>query len=126
MYQDIKDRTFNFGLRIINLSVKLPNNTAGYVLGKQILRSGASVGVPTYVGIEEAVAAFSKDDYIYKMSVALKEARETHYWLRLIDGSKMIERKRLEDLIIEAEEIKKILGAIVSKLRGKSKNQIKK
>jgi len=67
------------------------------------------------------VAAFSKDDYTYKMSIALKEARETHYWLRLIEGSKIIENRGLADMITEAEEIKKILGAIVSKLRGKSK-----
>ncbi len=120
MYQDIKERTFNLGLRIINLSAHLPDKKAGYVIGKQILRSGTSVGA----NVEEAVAAFSKDDYTYKMSIALKEARETHYWLRLIEGSKMIEKKRLADMIIEAEEIKKILGAIVSKLRGKSKTQI--
>jgi len=117
MYQDIKERTFNFGLSIINLSMKLPDKQAGYVFGKQILRSGTSIGA----NVEEAVAAFSKEDYTYKMSIALKEARETHYWLRLIEGSKMIEKGRLADMITEAEEIKKILGAIVSKLRGKSK-----
>ena len=121
MYRDIKERTFNFGLRIINLSTHLPDKKAGYVLGTQILRSGTSIGA----NVEEAVAAFSKDDYTYKMSIALKEARETHYWLRLIEGSKLIDRKRLDDILEESEEIKKILGAIVSKLRGRSKNQVK-
>jgi|WetSurMetagenome_2_1015567.scaffolds.fasta_scaffold250705_2 four helix bundle protein len=117
MYQDIRERTFNFGLRILNLASHLPEKKAGYIIGKQILRSGTSVGA----NVEEAVAAFSRDDYTYKMSIALREARETHYWLRLIDGSKMIEKKKLIEIITEAEEIKKILGAIVTKLRGKSK-----
>ncbi len=121
MYQDIKERTFNFGLRIINLSAHIPDKKAGYILGKQIVRSGTSIGA----NVEEAVAAFSRDDYTYKMSIALKEARETHYWLRLIEESKMIEKKRLIEMITEADEIKKILGAIVCKLRGKSKNQNK-
>ena len=91
MYKDIKERTFQFGLRIITLSEHLPSTKAGAVLAKQILRSGTSVGA----NVEEAVAAYSKDDYAYRMGIALKEARETHYWLRLIEGAKMIKEKRL-------------------------------
>ena len=71
--------------------------------------------------VEEAAAAYSKNEYAYKMGIALKEARETHYWIRLIEASKMIDKKRLGDIMNENEEIKKILGSIVSKLRGKSK-----
>ncbi|MDI6779449.1 MAG: four helix bundle protein [Bacteroidota bacterium] len=59
MYQDIKERTFNFGLRIISLSGYLPGNNVGYTLGKQILRSGTSIGA----NVEEGVAAFSRADY---------------------------------------------------------------
>lgn len=121
MYQDIKERTFNFGLRIISLSGYLPGNNVGYTLGKQILRSGTSIGA----NVEEGVAAFNRADYAYMMSIALKEARETHYWLRLIEGSELIEKTSLNEMLIENEEIKKILGAIVSKLRGKSKNKQK-
>ena len=117
MYQDIKERTFNFALRVIDFSIMLPRTQAGKVLGGQVLRSGTSVGA----NVEEGVAAYSKDEYIYKMNIALKEAREAHYWLRLIGRSNMLGCKSVNDLIVEADEIKKILGAIVSKLRGKSK-----
>ena len=116
MYQDIKERTFNLGLRIINLSQHLPTSKAGNVLGKQILRSGTSVGA----NIEEAAASYSRGEFIFKTNIALKEARETHYWLRLIQGSNLLKPNLLEDLLGETEEIKKILGAIVSKSRKKS------
>jgi len=117
MYQDIKERTFQFGLRIIFLSENLPSSRAGNVVTRQILRSGTSVGA----NVEEAVAAYSRNEYAYKMGIALKEARETHYWLRLIEGSKMTEKERVADIMNETDEIKKVLGSIVSKLRGKSK-----
>ncbi len=117
MYQDIKERTFNFSLQIINLSVSLPNTKAGVVLGKQMLRSGTSIGA----NIEEAVAAYSKDDFIFKTNIALREAWETHYWLRLIEQSSLMKSVRLTDMLNEIDEIKKILGSIVSKLRNKSK-----
>lgn len=117
MYQDIKERTFNCALRIIKLSKYLYVKKENRILGNQILRAGTSVGA----NVEEAVASYSKDDYIYRMNIALKEARETHYWLRLIKGAKIIDAKRMQDIIDEIEEIKKILGAIVSKLRMTSK-----
>ena len=115
--QDIKERTFEFSLRIINLVQHLPENTIGRTLGKQVLRSGTSVGA----NVEEAESAYTKDDFIYKMNISLKEARETHYWLRLIMKSKLVKPNRLESITTESEELKKILGAIVSKARGKSK-----
>ncbi len=117
MYQDIKDRTFKFALRIIELSKTLYSKKENYILGNQLLRAGTSIGA----NAEEAVAAYSGDDFIYKMNISLKEARETHYWLRLIQGSNISEPGKLDELIAEAEEIKKVLGAIVSKLRGKKK-----
>lgn len=117
MNQDIKDRTFNFALRIIELSKILYRKRENYILGNQLLRAGTSIGA----NVEEAVAAYSSDDFIYKMNIALKEARETHYWIRLIQGSNISGLKTLDGLIAEAEEIKKVLGAIVSKLRKKVK-----
>lgn len=117
MYQDIKERTFEFALRIIELAGKLPRTQAGKVLGGQVLRSGTSVGA----NVEEGAAAYSKNEYIFKMNIALKEAREAHYWLRLIGRSNMLSSQAINDLTEEVDEIRKILGAIVSKLRGKSK-----
>ncbi|MBI3189251.1 MAG: four helix bundle protein [Ignavibacteriales bacterium] len=117
MKKDIQERTFNFGLRIIKVGDSLPSTRSGNVIGKQLIRSGTSVGA----NVEEAEAAYTKDDFIYKMNIALKEARETHYWLRMVKASGMLKPTRLDSIIKEADELKKILGAIVSKARGKSK-----
>ncbi|MBI5021362.1 MAG: four helix bundle protein [Ignavibacteriales bacterium] len=117
MYQDIVERTFNFGVKIVNLTSKLPQSREGYVLGKQLLRSGTSIGA----NVEEAESGYTKDVFTYKMNIALSEARETHYWLRMIDAIKFIEQFSLNEMISEADEIKRILGAIVSKARNKSK-----
>jgi four helix bundle protein len=117
MFQDIIERTFNFGVRIVNLTAQLPQTRECNVLGKQLLRSGTSIGA----NVEEAEAAYTKDVFSYKMNIALSEARETHYWLRLLSASNLIESSRLDSIINETNEIKRILGAIVSKTRGKSK-----
>ena len=105
----IKERTYEFGIEIIDISNKLPKNTAGYILGRQLLRSGTSIGA----NVEEATGAFSKDDFIFKINIALKEARETNYWLRLIKDSKMLRVTEMEEVLNEAENIKNILSAIV-------------
>lgn len=118
----IKERAYEFAIEIINLVNKLPKNTGGYVLGRQLIRAGTSVGA----NVEEATGAFSKDDFIFKMNIALKEARETNYWLRLIKDSKMLKEAEIENTLDEAENVKNILSAIVktSKERRK-KNEVK-
>ena len=112
-----KERSYEFTIKIIKLSKKLPKDTGGFVLGRQLIKSGTSIGA----NVEEATGAFSKDDFIFKMNVALKEARETNYWLRLVRDSEMLKHKEIEDSLIESENIRNILSAIVktSKERGK-------
>ena len=117
MDRDIKERTFDIGLRIIQLAAQLPETRTGKVLGYQVLRCGTSIGA----NVEEAVAAYSREDFAFKMSIALKEARETHYWLRLVRDAGVLKPNRLDSILGETEEIKKILGSIVSKMRGNSK-----
>ena len=117
MNKDIQKRTFDFSLRIIMLTAHLPESKSGKTLGHQLIRAGTSIGA----NVEEAEAAYTKDSFCYKMNIALSEARETHYWLRLIKSSGLLKPDRLSPIIDEAEELKKILGAIVSKARGKSK-----
>ena len=73
--QDIRDRTFRFGVRIVKLSGRLPRTAAGFKLADQVIRSGTSVGA----NVEEADAVESKKDFIHKMKIALKEAQETRY-----------------------------------------------
>jgi four helix bundle protein len=103
----ILDKSFNFSLDMIslysNLSVKKE-----YVLSKQVLRSGTSIGA----NVEEAMAAQSRKDFISKMTIASKEARETRYWLRLLDRSKLVQLNYQPNLK-EIEEIIKILTSIV-------------
>ena len=114
---DILDRTYDFALRIIALCRQLPESTDSRVLIRQLVRSGTSIGA----NVEEATAGSSKEDFIYKMNIALKEARETHYWLRLARDCKYIAPKRFDAIIQEADELSRILGAIVSKSRNTRK-----
>lgn len=103
----IRDKSFNFALNVINLYRLLVSNKE-FVLSKQLLKSGTSIGA----NVEEAGAAQSKKDFIAKMSIASKEAREAKYWLRLLKHSNIISfdaRVYLEDI----EEIIKILTAII-------------
>lgn len=84
---------------------------------QQLVRSGTSIGA----NMEEATTASSKQDFIYKANISLREARETNYWLRLIKGSGITTSPTLDELVIESLELMKILGAIVSKARSKRK-----
>ncbi len=108
--KDIVVRTFDFAVLIIQLCVKLDERPGvGRVLMSQILRAGTSVPA----NVEEAQAAQSKADFISKMSIALKEARETHLRLRLLAPAKVVPLNDLQPLIQEADEIKRVIGAIV-------------
>lgn len=80
-----------------------------YVLSKQIFRSGTSIGA----NIEEANQAQSKADFIHKLSIANKEAFETHYWLRLLKDSEILEEKIAQSLIKDCEEVQKILTSSI-------------
>jgi four helix bundle protein len=110
MPQDITERTFEFSVRIVKLCQALDENPGvARTLSRQLLRSGTSIGA----NVEEARAGQSKPDFISKNSIALKEARETHYWLRLLVASEILPEIKLSSLIKEAEELKLILGAII-------------
>lgn len=84
-----------------------------YVLSKQILRSGTSIGA----NVEEAIGGQSKNDFKAKLSIAYKEARETHYWLRLLRDSDILSMSEVETLITDCEEILKISGSIIKTMK---------
>ena len=111
----IQDKSYRLALEIIEVVKKLPRRTEGFVVGNQLAKAGTSVGA----NVEEAIAAFSRDDFIYKMSISLKEARETHYWLRLTRDAKLVPEKDVVVVISNAEEVMRILGAIVKSSRSK-------
>lgn len=102
----VKDKSFDFALKIIDLYKYLHYKKKEYVMSNQLLRCGTSIGA----NVEEAQAAQSMKDFISKMSIASKEARETHYWLRLLKISEYITK---EDLLQDCEELIRLLTAIV-------------
>ena len=103
----IQRKSFAFALVIIALYRQLQDQRE-YVLSKQLLRSGTSIGA----NVEEATAAQSRKDFLAKMSIASKEARETKYWLRLLQDSQLVEIDLTEELK-QVDELIRILTAIV-------------
>ena len=103
----IADKTFKFSLRIIDVYKELVNSKKEYVLSKQLLRAGTSIGA----NVNEAIEAQSKADFIHKLSIALKEARETEYWIKLLIGSDYLNSS--SGLNNDISEIIKILTAII-------------
>ncbi|MCD6553628.1 MAG: four helix bundle protein [Chloroflexi bacterium] len=114
---DIKERTFLFGVRIVKLVNVLPRSIAGIEIGRQVIRSGTSIGA----NVEEADGAESKKDFIHKMSIARKEVRETRYWLRIIQTS-LLDNAEVADLIQESDQLVRILSRIIANAK-KSLNQ---
>ena len=111
---NLKERTYEFSRKIVNLVKSLPRETNTEVLKRQLLRAGTSIGA----NVEEAIAAFSKNDFIHKMSIASKEIREANYWLRLFKDCNLCEKnKELINLLKESEELIKIFTSIVKTSR---------
>jgi four helix bundle protein len=111
---DICERTFEFAVRIVNLSSYLLGKPGvSRTLANQLLKAGTSVGA----NIEEAQGGQSRADFISKNAIALKEARETHYWLRLLSASKVLPESRVSGLRDEAEQLMRIIGSIVVSAR---------
>lgn len=111
--QDICDRTRQFALRVVRMYVVISQHPVGRELGKQLLRSGTSIGANT----EEAQAAQSPKDFVAKMSIALKEARETRYWFRLLRDSDLFPNTKFEDILDEIEQIIRIIYTIINNAR---------
>ena len=105
----LKTKSYNFALRTVKLYKYPVDEKKEYVLSKQILRSGTSIGA----NIEEANQAQSKADFIHKLSIVHKEAFETYYWLRLLRDSEILETKIAQSLIEDCEEIQKILTSSI-------------
>ena len=114
---EIQDRTLDYAVKIIKFASKLSKTSSGKILSRQLVRSGTSIGA----NMEEADGASSKKDFINKVTIARKEARETRYWLRLIKKTAIIGSKdiveELNSLIKEAFELMRILSSIINKAK---------
>lgn len=106
--KDILGRTFKFGVRVIRLGSSLPKSPAGFALASQLIRSGTSVGA----NIQEAQSAMSKKDFIHGIQIALKEARETKFWIELITESSLMPSAKTKLLIDESDQLIRILTII--------------
>ena len=107
-------RTFDFAKRIVKLCQVLDNNPGvSRTLGRQLIRSGTSIGA----NVEEGQASQSRADFCSKYSIACKEARETHYWLRLLAETDLLKSEQLAPITQECNELIAILTSIVKKTR---------
>ena len=113
----IKEKTLNFAIRIVKCYKYLCEDKKEFVMSKQILRSGTSIGA----NIRESKNAQTDPDYLTKMNIALKEADETQYWLELLFRSEYITEIEYESLNEDLKEIIAILVSIVKKLKDKGK-----
>jgi four helix bundle protein len=114
----IIEKSYNFGLRTVKLYMHLRKNKLERELLIQFLKSGTSVGA----NVEEAEGAQSLNDFIHKIGIAYKEAREAYYWLRLLRDSELLELKLADSFIQDAEEIKKILASILKTSKAKERS----
>lgn len=113
----IQQKSFDFAVKIIKLCNILKSEKKEFVISDQLLRSGTSIGA----NIEEAIGAQTKKDFFAKLTIAYKETRESHYWIRLLCATDNIKQNTCEDFLNETEELLKIIGSIQKTLRQQNK-----
>ncbi|MDY0082656.1 MAG: four helix bundle protein [Ignavibacteriaceae bacterium] len=111
----IQIKSYKFALRVIKLYKYLIEEKKEFVLSKQILRSGTSIGA----NVEEAIGSQSKADFISKLQIALKESRETHYWIRLLIDSNYLDKNLGKSILNDCEELLKLLNSILKSSKKK-------
>ena len=115
----IEKRSYDFAVRIVNLYKHLKSAHKELILSKQILRSGTSIGA----NVCEATRAQSKNDFIAKISIALKESYETDYWLRLLNDTEFITEDEFKSIYLDCQDISNILAKILITSRGSQNSQ---
>ena len=114
MKNELEARTLDFALRIIAYVETLPKSTTGWILGRQLVKAGTSIGA----NYREAGRAESRDDFIHKVGIAEKEAAETEYWL-LVCHRAQLSAASIEDLVDESRQLLAILTTIGRKAKGR-------
>ena len=111
--QNIQDKSFNFAVRIVKLCKLLRNERREFVLTKQLLRAGTSIGA----NVSEAQHAQSRADFLSKLNIALKETTETKYWLRLLEATDYLTKAEFQSVFADCTEIEKILVVSVKAMK---------
>ena len=106
---NVQDKSFYFAVRIVNLCRYLQTEQKEYILSKQLMRSGTSIGA----NVSESQQAQSRLDFINKLNIALKEAYETNYWLRLLYATKLLTETEFQSIFADCQEIERLLIAII-------------
>ncbi len=109
----ISTKSFNFALKIIRANQVLISSHKEYVISKQLLRSGTSIGA----NVAESGGAFTRNDFEFKLSLAYKEARETGYWLKLLMASNLLDPNLVDELIKDIEELQRLIGSSLITIR---------
>tara|TARA_B100000508_G_C11389966_1_gene242907 strand:- start:434 stop:799 length:366 start_codon:yes stop_codon:yes gene_type:complete len=119
LYQErdnpLRDKSYVFALEIVKLMRELQTEEKEYVLTKQLLRSGTSIGA----NVEEAIGGQSEKDFFHKITIAYKEARESQYWLRLLMDVGLIEKDKGNDLLEKVAELLRIITSIQKTIKNK-------
>ena len=115
----IIEKSYAFAIKIVNCYKLLYTERKEFVLSKQLLRSGTSIGA----NVEEAVGGKSRKDFYAKLSIAYKEARETNYWLRILRDTQFIDNKIAEPLLADNEELLRLIGSILKTMKQKDNSQ---
>ena len=109
MDNSIQEKSFRFAVRIVKLCRYLQNEKKEFILTKQLLRSGTSIGA----NVSESQQAQSRPDFVSKLNIALKEATETEYWLRLLHETDYLNNEQFDSIFNDCNEVKSLLVAIV-------------
>lgn len=104
----VQIKSYAFAVRIVKVYQFLCEEKKEFVLSKQLLRSGTSIGA----NIEEAIGGQSEKDFFAKLTISYKEARETHYWIRILKDTNYLSNEQAESLLKDADELLKIIGSI--------------
>ncbi|SNR46334.1 four helix bundle protein [Lutibacter agarilyticus] len=109
----VQVKSYSFAIRIVEVYKYLISEKKEFVLSKQLLRSGTSIGA----NVEEAIGGQSRKDFFAKLTIAYKEARESHYWIRLLKDTNYLTEEQFNSLIIDIEELLKIIASIQKTIR---------
>ena len=109
----VQIKSYAFAIKIVNVCKQLQQDKKEYILSKQLLRSGTSVGA----NIEEAIGGQSRKDFFAKLTISYKEARESKYWIRLLTDTEYLTREESQPLLNDIEELLRIIGSIQKTIR---------
>jgi len=109
----IQEKSYSFAVKTVKLCKRLMEEKREYILSKQLIRSGTSIGA----NVEEAIGGQSKRDFFAKLTISYKEARESHYWIRLLYDTGYISLEQKQGILSDCDELLRIIGSIQRTMR---------